>query len=56
MKTQGNDRFIVKATVDLSEGLVSWIMQFGSEIQVIDPVELKTAVKNRAKAIIQIYE
>ncbi len=56
MKTQGTDRFIVKATVDLSEGLVSWIMQFGSEIQVLEPVELKTAVKNRAKAILQLYE
>lgn len=56
LKTHGADSFIVKANVDLSEGLVSWIMQFGGDIQVVEPVELKTAVKDRAKAILQIYE
>ena len=56
LKTHGADSFIVKADVDLSEGLVSWIRQFGGDIQVVEPVELKTAVKDRAKAILQIYE
>ncbi len=52
----GEDAFIVRATVELSEGLVSWIMQFGTDMKVIAPVELKTAVRDKAHSISFLYE
>lgn len=52
----GEDAFIVRATVELSEGLVSWIMQFGTDMKVLEPVELKNAVRDKARDIQTIYE
>lgn len=52
----GEDGFIVRATVELSEGLVSWIMQFGTDMKVLEPVELKNAVRDKAKDISVLYE
>lgn len=44
----------VKAT--LSDGLVSWIMQYGADVQVLEPQELIDKIKERAKAIYEVYE
>lgn len=52
----GEDAFIVRATVELSEGLVSWIMQFGTDMKVLEPIELKNAVRNKARDISLLYE
>ncbi|MCQ2479520.1 MAG: WYL domain-containing protein [Clostridia bacterium] len=52
----GEDAFIVRASVELSEGLVSWIMQFGTDMKVLEPVELKNAVRDKARDIQTIYE
>lgn len=43
----------VKAT--LSDGLVSWIMQYGADIQVVEPLELADMVKEKANAISKLY-
>ncbi len=56
LRVENSEQFIVRATVELSEGLVSWILQFGSDIQVISPPELKTAVQERVRAIAKLYE
>ena len=56
LMVDGEDAFIVRATVELSEGLVSWIMQFGTDMKVLEPVELKNAVRDKAKDILTIYE
>lgn len=52
----GDDNFIVRATVELSDGLVSWIMQFGTDMTVLEPIELKNAVRDKAKDISYLYE
>lgn len=39
----------------LSDGLVSWIMEFGNKIKVIEPVELSEQVKEKALSIAQLY-
>ena len=44
----------VRAT--LSDGFVSWIMQYGSDIMVVEPQELVDKIKERAKAIYEVYE
>ena len=56
LKLDGDDYFIAKANVELSEGLVSWIMQYGENMQVINPRELRVAIRERAIAISQLYE
>ena len=55
LKTDGEDYFTVKAPVELSEGLVSWIMQFGSGVKVLQPKELKNAIAEKAQSIISLY-
>lgn len=56
MKIDGENHFVVKATVELSNGLVSWITQYGTDMQVIEPKELKNAVRDRAKEILSLYQ
>ena len=56
IKIYDENNFIFKADVELSNGLVSWIMQYGSEIKVISPKMLSDAVKSKAKDILAVYE
>ena len=46
-----------KTTIDaaVSDGLVSWIMNFGSKIKVLEPSSLAKAVKDRATEIAKLY-
>lgn len=54
-KTEDGERFTLTAKCVVSEGLVSWIMQFGSKIEVISPKSLREDVKKRAEDIMAIY-
>ncbi len=56
VKIYDDSHFIFKADVELSNGLVSWIMQYGSEIKVISPKMLSDAVINKSKDILAVYE
>lgn len=56
VKIDGDDHFIAKANVELSEGLVSWIMQYGDSVEVLSPDKLKKALKEKAKSILNLYE
>ena len=46
-----------KTTINaaVSDGLVSWIMNFGNKIKVLSPQSLADAVKERAQCIIECY-
>lgn len=48
-------RFILSSQCVISEGLTSWVMQFGSKVEVIEPKKLREDVKKRAEDIIKIY-
>ncbi|MBP9988739.1 MAG: WYL domain-containing protein, partial [Ruminococcus sp.] len=56
MRIDGDSHFIFKAKVDLSNGLVSWITQYGGNIKVLEPKELAQAVQDRAQEILAAYE
>ncbi len=56
IKIDENDRFRIKAEVEMSEGLVSWILQYGSDIKVLHPKSLARAVKEKAERILELYE
>lgn len=44
----------VKAT--LSDGFVSWLMQYGGDVQVLDPPELVDMIKKKAESISNVYK
>lgn len=50
------ERFLLSTKCVVSEGLVSWIMQFGGRLQVLEPVSLRDQVKSRAKEIADLYK
>lgn len=47
--------FKTNVNATLSDGFVSWVMQYGNKIKVIDPPELAEMVKNKAKLIYEEY-
>lgn len=47
--------FVFDSNVLISEGFVSWLLSFGSSIEVIKPVELRERVRRSAEKILQNY-
>lgn len=47
--------FKANISVAVTDGLVSWIMQYGSKIKVKGPNELKNMIIDRANAVLAIY-
>ena len=39
----------------ISEGLISWILQFGTDVEVVAPAGLRDEVKNRIRKIGELY-
>lgn len=56
MKIDENDRIRIKANVEMSEGLVSWILQYGADIRAIQPKSLVRAIKEKTRQILEMYE
>lgn len=56
LKTYDENHFVFKADVELSSGLVSWIMQFGSDIKVLAPKQLSDALIEKSREILSVYE
>ncbi len=52
----GETKFKININVAVSEGLVSWIMQYGDAIKVNSPESLKKMVVDRAQSIISTYK
>lgn len=48
--------FKTTVTATLSDGLVSWIMQYGDGVKVVEPQELVVKIKEKATSIINVYE
>ncbi|MGN0487375.1 MAG: helix-turn-helix transcriptional regulator [Acutalibacteraceae bacterium] len=49
------NRFMLITKCVVSEGLVSWVMQFGDKIEVIEPQSLRKKIKSRAEEISGLY-
>ena len=54
-KSSEPDRFNMITKSIVSDGLVSWIMQFGDKIKVISPESLKKDIINKANSISELY-
>ena len=55
IRRAGEEKFYLRADAAVSEGLASWIMQFGAKIQVKSPDSLKAMVLEKAKEICSVY-
>lgn len=51
--TETHFDFTVKAII--SDALVTWVMNYGTNIEVIEPSNLKNMIKERSKAIFEMY-
>lgn len=56
LKADGNNHFIVKATVELSDGLVSWIMQHSTNMIVLQPPDLRQKMIKKISEMQKMYE
>lgn len=54
-KCTDDEHFRVKTKGTVSDGLVSWIMQFADKIEVIEPLTLREQMKKRAEEIYKLY-
>lgn len=50
------DTFTISVIVALSDGLVSWLLQYGAEIFAVSPKELRERVLKRAHETVSAYE
>lgn len=48
--------FETTVNATLSYGFVSWLMQYGGDIQVVRPAELSDMVRKKAEAILNVYK
>ena len=55
MKPYDEENFIAKVDVAVTEGLVAWIMQYGSKVKVKSPRELKNMIIDKTKSILALY-
>lgn len=54
-KHTDEEKLVLNTSCVVSDGLVSWIMQFGSKIEVVSPSSLRDDVKKRAEDILGVY-
>lgn len=55
LRTAGEGNFLVKFEAKVSEGLISWLMQYGDRAVVRSPQKLKEMILEKAKDIYQNY-
>lgn len=55
-RIEGSDNFKFTATASVSDGLIGWLMQFGSDLCVTYPAELKEQMKLKAEQLANIYK
>ncbi|MEI6579790.1 MAG: WYL domain-containing transcriptional regulator [Eubacteriales bacterium] len=56
LKADGEEFFIIRIKVAVSDGLVSWIMQYGTNIKVKTPISLAKTIKEKANSISELYK
>ena len=54
-KSNRDGHFVLTTKCVVSEGLVSWIMQFGPKVEVISPKKLREDVRDKADEIVRLY-
>ncbi len=55
LKAYDGSHFETTVNATLSDGFVSWLMQYGSDVEVLEPTELRTLIAQKAEAIYNVY-
>ena len=55
LRRAGEEHFLLREEMSINDGLVSWIMQFGDQIEVVRPASLREMVKEKAEKIAAMY-
>ena len=55
IRNEDSSRFYLRAEVAISEGLISWLMQYRNSVYVRKPEELRQHLKEKAQEIIDLY-
>ncbi len=50
-----NGKFAFRTKALVSEGLVGWIMQFGADIEVVSPPEIRLEIKKKSELTAKLY-
>ena len=56
LRKSGSDHFVLYVDALISEGLISWIMQYGANIEVLAPRELRESISERIIAMTSLYK
>lgn len=56
VKKDGEEHFIARIEVAASEGFINWVCQYGSKVEVLEPSELRKAVKDRIIEAAALYD
>ncbi len=56
LRADGDEHFVIKVEAAVSEGLISWILQYGASIKVKSPKTLANQVKENLKQVLSLYE
>lgn len=55
LKAVDLEHFETTVEAAVSDGLASWIMQYGGDIEVVQPEELRVLISKKAEAILSVY-
>lgn len=56
VKVDGEDHFVIRTKAKVSDGLLSWILKWGSQAEVLEPRKLVDQVAAEVKRMMEIYE
>ncbi len=56
LRKSGDDHFVLYIDALISEGLISWILQFGSDIEVLSPRELRSQMLDKVSSLTALYK
>ena len=55
MRKSGEGHFVLRTPALISDGLVSWILQFGEDVEVISPKDLRARLASKAYKLYKLY-
>lgn len=56
LRKDGDENFLVCTEILISKGFISWLLQFGSSAELIEPVEVRDMIKEKVKELKNIYK
>lgn len=55
LRTDGDEHFVVIPEIIISQGFISWLLQFGSSAELIEPIEVRDIIKEKVEELDNLY-